>query len=141
MALKFRGAVRAAHVMAGHLARERLEDGEVLVPVPTHPARRRRRGFDHTTLLARALARRTGAPVSPCLRRGGRAERQLGSSRSRRLEAGRIVVTARGPVPDLAVLVDDVHTTGATLEACAATLRAAGSRNVRAITYTRRLTS
>jgi predicted amidophosphoribosyltransferase len=42
-------------------------------------------------------------------------------------------------VPDVAILVDDVHTTGATLDACARALRGAGAREVRAITYARTL--
>jgi predicted amidophosphoribosyltransferase len=140
-ALKFRGATRAAHVMAAHLAQHRFEPGEVLIPVPTHPSRRRRRGFDHSVVLALALSRRTGVELSTCLRRGGTPERQLGSSRSRRLEAGRIVLSVRGRAPLSAVLVDDVETTGATLKAAARALKAAGTRNVRAVTYTRRLRS
>jgi ComF family protein len=141
VALKFRAATRAAHVMAAHLAQHRFAPGEVLVPVPTHPLRRRHRGFDHAVVLARALSRRNGVEVVECLRRGGSAERQLGSSRSRRLQAGRIALEVRGAAPQSAVLVDDVHTTGATLEAAARALKAAGSRNVRAVTYTRRLAS
>lgn len=138
-ALKFRAATRAAHVMAAPLAQHRYPPGAVLVPVPTHPARRRARGFDHAALLARAVSRRTGLEVAPCLRRGGPADRQLGRSRSARLAAGRVVVGARGPVPRSAVLIDDVHTTGATLDACAAALLAAGAGAVTAVTYTRRL--
>lgn len=138
VALKFRGATRAARVMAAHLARSPLHPGEVLVPVPTHPSRRRTRGFDQAAVLARAVAGRTGVQVVPCLRRSGSAARQVGSSRAQRLASGRIVLDVRGRAPESVVLLDDVHTTGATLEACANALWEAGSRNVRALTYTRR---
>ncbi|MCW2950896.1 MAG: competence protein, partial [Conexibacter sp.] len=53
--------------------------------------------------------------------------------------AGRLALHAVGPVPRRAVLVDDVHTTGATFEACARALRAAGAEHVVAISYARAL--
>ncbi|MDP9384646.1 MAG: ComF family protein, partial [Actinomycetota bacterium] len=52
---------------------------------------------------------------------------------------GRLRIEARGIVPAHAVLVDDVHTTGATLDACARALRAAGTRHVTAMAYARTL--
>src|SRR5207244_945253 len=106
-----------------------LAEGAVLVPVPAAPGRRRRRGYDHAEVLARALARRTGLPVACPLHRSG-AARQLGAGRGARLAHGRIDVRARDPAPARAVLVDDVHTTGATLDACARALRAAGAESV-----------
>jgi len=48
-------------------------------------------------------------------------------------------VVARGPVPETATLVDDVHTTGATLDVCARALRHSGAREVCALTYSRTL--
>jgi predicted amidophosphoribosyltransferase len=113
--------------------------GVALVAVPAHPGRRRARGFDPAELLARALARRTGLPLVGALRRGGAPARQLGASRDVRLDARRLAFTARGPAPPTAVLIDDVHTTGATLAACAGALRQAGARRVVAITWARAL--
>jgi ComF family protein len=140
-ALKFSGALPLADAMAAAIAAGApagLIEAGTLVPVPAARGRRRRRGFDHADLLARALARRTGLPLArPLKRRGG--ARQLGAGRRERLAAGRLDVVASGPVPAVAVLVDDVHTTGATLAACARALRAGGAEDVRAVTYARAL--
>jgi predicted amidophosphoribosyltransferase len=142
-ALKFHRTLAAADVMAAHVAANAppaLLCGATLVPVPAPRDRRRARGFDHADLLARALARRTGAPVDACLRReGDGAARQLGASAARRRARGRLEVRCPAPAPAVALLVDDVHTTGATLDACARALREAGARRVAAVTYTRAL--
>lgn len=142
-ALKFRGALPVARLMAGQIAAgapRELLDGAALVPVPLHPARRRARGFDQAALLAVALGARTGRPVAACLRRGGAATRQLGAGRAQRRAAARgLELHVRGAVPQRALLVDDVHTTGATLDACARALRAAGAADVAAVSYARTL--
>jgi predicted amidophosphoribosyltransferase len=113
--------------------------GATLVAVPAHPSRARARGYDQAALLAAALARRTGAPLARPLRRGGPALRQLGASRAERLRRGRVAITATGAAPRRVVLVDDVHTTGATLDACARALRAAGCEHVTSVTWARAL--
>jgi predicted amidophosphoribosyltransferase len=138
-ALKFRhgrplAAVLAAHIAAG-LPRD-LAAGAVIVPVPAHPAHARGRGYDQAELLARELARRIEAPLGRPLRRRGPATRQLGAGRAERLRQGRIAITARA-APERVLLVDDVHTTGATLDACAHALRAAGTRHVSAVSWAR----
>jgi len=141
-ALKYRGALRVADGMAAAVAANAppgvLASG-TLVPVPLHPARRRRRGFNQAERLGRGLARRTGLPLSDCLeRRGGRGA-QVGRSRVDRDAAieGAVRLRASARAPPVAVLVDDVATTGATLEACANALRAGGAEKVRAVTYAR----
>ena len=142
-ALKFRGALGVADVMAAQVVatapRGLLQSPAVLVPVPTHAARRRARGFDHAEHLARALAERTGLEIARCLVRGGEPTRQAGSSRAARRAPGRIDVRVRGDPPMSVVLVDDVHTTGATLEACGGAVRRAGSYTVCAVAYARAL--
>ena len=113
--------------------------GIALVTVPAHPARRRARGFDPAELLARALARRTGLALVAALRRKAAPSRQLGADRETRTAAGRLAFEARGRAPRSAILVDDVHTTGATLSACADALKAAGAQRVVALTWARTL--
>jgi len=139
-ALKFHGRLPAAGLMAAQLAATAppgLLDGATLVPVPAHRARRRARGFDHADRLARALARRSGLPLAHPLRRTGSHARQVGAGRSARLAAAHATVGLCRAPPGTVALVDDVHTTGATLEACARALRDGGSQRVVALAYAR----
>jgi ComF family protein len=141
-ALKFARARPLTDVMAAQIAAcapPALLRCGTLVAVPAHPRRRRERGFDPAELLARALARRTGLPLERALRRDAAAARQLGASREQRREPRRLGFSAPGPVPESVVLIDDVHTTGATLDACSTALRCAGARSIVAITWARTL--
>jgi predicted amidophosphoribosyltransferase len=141
-ALKFRGAVALADDMAAAIVAgvpPELIERTALVPVPLHPSRRRRRGFNQAERLAGAIAARAGAPVADCLSRGGPRGTQMGRDHDERLAAlsGTISVRIGARPPPRALLVDDVVTTGATLLACAAALRAAGAEGVAAIAYAR----
>lgn len=143
-ALKFRGALPVAALMAAHIAanlpRElRARPCAALVPVPPQAVRARRRGFDPAGELVAALGPRLGLPLSVCLRRRDHAGRQVGSTRAQRRRGGRLAIELRAPPPPVALLVDDVHTTGATLDACARALVAGGCGEVVAVTYTRAL--
>jgi LSD1 subclass zinc finger protein len=142
-ALKFHGARTAADVMAAQIVAGApaglLRAGAVLVPVPSHPRHVRARGSDHARTLARLIGGRTGLPVACCLTRAGPAVRQVGSSRAARRANGRLRVQVRSRTPASAVLIDDVHTTGATLEACAIALLERGTERVSAIAYARAL--
>jgi len=141
--LKYQGAAGLADPLSAQIvanARAGLLDPRAtLVPVPLHPARRRRRGYNQAERLAVALARRSGLEVSDCLSRTGVATHQVGRGRVERLEglAGGIELRIGADAPRAAVLVDDVVTTGATLAACAAALRAAGTGGIEAVAYAR----
>jgi len=146
-ALKLGRAHPAADLMAAALVRgvpPGAGEQVALVPVPPVPARARRRGLDHAALLAAALGRRTGRPVVACLIRAGAGAGapagQVGARRGARLRGPAVRAAPGAPaLPARAVLVDDVHTTGATLDACARALRAAGTQRVEALTFCRTL--
>jgi predicted amidophosphoribosyltransferase len=111
--------------------------GGVVVAVPPARPRRRRRGFDPAGELAAALAASLDTEVVACLARRGSGH-QLGGRRAERIRhPPRIESIAASPRSVL--LIDDVLTTGATLTACAQALRAAGTKRIVALTFTRRL--
>jgi ComF family protein len=143
-ALKFRGAVAVADAMAAQIvanAPAALLEGAparaALVPVPLHPRRLRRRGYNQAGMIADALSRRTELEVADCLARSGSAATQVGRDRRERRAGPAGSVSARAAVPARVLLVDDVATTGATLAACAAAVRAAGALDVAAIAFAR----
>jgi len=136
--LKFCGATALAHTMAALVVANAPAGmlAGALVPVPAHPARRRRRPFNQAELIAEAIVARTHLPLLDRLRRTGPYRRQVGRGRTARLStAGSIEATGRSPPRVL--LVDDVVTTGATLGACAAALREAGAQRVAAVAFAR----
>jgi ComF family protein len=113
-----------------------LEDADCVVPVPLHHRRQRQRGFNQ----AAELAGRLGLRVTPALRRVRATPSQTDLPAARRHANVRdaFAVRRRTDIRGCCVvLVDDVSTTGATLEACARVLVNAGARDVRAITAAR----
>ena len=115
--------------------------GSLLVPVPSHILRERSRGYNQAELIAGMLTEHISAPVLRRVLLKVRSTRaQAGLSREERMENLRgafIVVDKRSVAGRDMILVDDVMTTGATLETCAAELMRAGARSVRAFTLAR----
>jgi len=135
------GERRLALVLAG-LAGDALVGwegwAEAVTWVPASPAAVVRRGFDHAELLARCLAARLDThPVRMLLCREGRDQRELGRDARRANAAGAFVARPGLAAPARVLLVDDVLTTGSTMDAAAARLREAGAVEVRAVAVAR----
>jgi ComF family protein len=147
-ALKYEGWRAAADGMAQRIARlawplDVLEERSALVPVPLSPARLRERGFNQSELIARGLASRWRIPVwANVVARARNTESQTRLAPGDRLRnvAGAFDVSTSAP-PSLRgahiVLVDDVVTTAATMNACAEALVARGVRIVSYVTFGR----
>lgn len=116
-----------------------LADVDALVPVPLYRGRQRARGYNQAELLARELARELGRPVETrWLVRIKDTPSQTGLTPSQREENVRGAFAARAKLDRKRILlVDDVCTTGATLNACARTLKRAGAGSVQAVTLAR----
>lgn len=136
--LKFTGAQR----MANDIARCFLTVGSptvrtMLVPLPTATSRVRQRGYDQAALLAKAYAKLSGQTYLPCLARLGQ-QHQRGANRQARLQqlhrAYRLKRATNVQDANI-ILVDDVVTTGASLQAAAQVLYLAGARSVDAIVF------
>lgn len=130
--LKYSGASRLAaplaELVAPTLDRLRPIVGTaVLVPVPIHAARLRERGYNQAELLARELGRLRSVAVADALVRRRPTTKQHRLNRAARLANLRAAFAAHGRAPPTVILVDDIITTSATLEACASALREAGS--------------
>jgi len=108
--------------------------GEVLVPVPLHRKRLRERGYNQSSLLARELGKLTSLPVvDDCLIRQRHAPPQTRTSTVDERQSNVADAFACGDqrLRDRQVLlIDDVSTSGATLDACAIALKAAGATSV-----------
>ena len=134
-ALKYTGASRLAPILAdlslptvNRLVS--ISGPAVLVPIPIHRERLAVRGYNQATLLAEGLARRRRLRVIAALRRVRPTTKQHRLNRVARLQNLRGAFSATGQVPPVAILVDDIITTTATLEACASVLREAGCEAV-----------
>jgi len=139
--LKYSNVQSVAVIMANFMTQILPESSSsLIVPVPTATSRLRRRGYDHTELIAASISRVIGVVKVSALVRLSQTS-QVGSRRSLRVsqlkDAYRIART--GSLVDAHVLlIDDVITTGATLESAAACLKDEGVKTVDAIVFAQR---
>lgn len=105
-----------------------------LVPVPLHKSKLRLRGYNQAERFAAGVGKSLNIPLAnQCVKRTKPTETQTGKSRSERLANVTGVFQAHKP-PTVAILVDDVLTTGATLESLALSLQAAGTEKIHILT-------
>jgi ComF family protein len=127
----------------GQAGREVLADADALVPVPLHWRRLWARRFNQSAMLAAAISRQTRVPVAAgALKRVKPTAQQVGLSRTERAanvqgafrvpDDGKAAVTGRR-----LVLIDDVLTSGATVDGCARALLRAGAANVDVLVFAR----
>jgi ComF family protein len=141
-ALKYDGRPTIARHLAARMHQsggDVLEDADCVVPVPLHGSRERARGFNQ----ARELARHLGLPVIDAVSRTRRTASQadLPAARRHANVRGAFVVRKGARIEGrTVVLVDDVSTTGATLNACAGPLFDAGAADVRALVAAKAVT-
>ncbi len=143
-ALKYRDRHEAGLVMARLMRRagaDILNTADVVIPVPLHRLRLWRRRYNQSAILARHICHASGKPFQPhLLQRRRRTQAQTGldlEERRRNVRNAFVVPEAHRPdiVGKAFVLIDDVRTTGATLESCTRALKAAGAARVDVLTF------
>lgn len=141
---KFARAKAAASVIAEQLDTRLpyFDRSTIVTYVPTASSRVRLRGYDHAALIARHFSERRGLQCTALLARTGQ-ERQVGSGRTARYaQASRDyeVVSIKTAKDQTILLLDDVLTTGATIESCGALLKRAGAKQVVAAVFAQKIT-
>lgn len=135
--LKSYGAQEAALIMAEAMSKYLPEGRCYVVPIPTASSRVRQRGYNQAKLLTRELSKFGNSAVLDCLVRHGQAH-QVGAGREQRVHQLSGAFRLKSPLlirNAHIILVDDVVTTGATLEVVAELLKHAGAARVDAITF------
>jgi len=143
-ALKYRGASDILNPLAGRMAeswRHHRMQSDVLVPVPLHANREAKRGYNQAALVAKAIGRQVGLPIAGealvRVRDTASQTRLNRDERKRNVDAAFTCVTCAPFAGKHVTLVDDVATTGATLDACATVLLACSAQTVNAFTLAR----
>lgn len=142
LGLKYGRRTGHARIAALLMRRHVPQDADLLVPVPLHRGRLWSRGYNQAGLIAAALSRATGVAHDPLLLERARATpslRGLSGAARRRAVAGafRLDAARAGVAGRRVVLVDDVHTSGATADACVAVLLAGGAASVTVLAWAR----
>lgn len=140
---KYNGLTALADPLGGLMSvywQDHPQPVDIVVPVPLHPARKRERGFNQAALLASAFARRAGLPLEEktLIRQKDTSPQVDLNAQERKENVHNAFRCLDGSVEGKSVLlIDDVCTTGATLEACAVALKEGGAHQVQALTLAR----
>jgi len=118
-----------AELITKTLEKEEMPAETVIVPVPARPGKIRKTGWDQVEYLAKILEKGKGLYVSRCLKRlSSKSQKELDRKSRQTNLKGRIIPKKQSP--KTAVIIDDVTTTGSTLDACALALKDAGAQTV-----------
>ncbi len=134
-------AAPLSQLLAEYLGSHPLK-GEIIIPVPLHPKRLRERGYNQASLLAKELSTLVGLPVleDTLIRvKDAVPQARTGSAIERRRNVQDAFSCHRGLEGKQILLVDDVCTTGATLDVCATALKGAGASSVWGLTVAREM--
>lgn len=139
--LKYEGKTRISEVIAA-LMEDRLRNEslkiDAIVPVPIHPNKLKARGFNQSLLIAEALGERLGKPVADCLERVKETKEQYNLDRSHRflniVDAFSVKLLYNMNKHSSILLVDDIYTTGSTVNECSRVLKKAGVKTIYVIT-------
>ncbi len=141
--LKYRGRIALAEPLGDLMALYWMQypmPADIVVPVPLHSARLRERGYNQAALLAREMARRVGLAVDEQVlvrRRATAPQVELNARQRKENVRAAFHCSDDGLTGKRVLLIDDVCTTGATLEACAVALYEGGACGVQALTLAR----
>ena len=131
--LKFHGRINYARSFAELMISSGLDFSryDVVTCVPMTEKARRKRGYNQSELLGRALAKQVSLPYEPLLKKVKENRRQRSLTKKERMHNVKDVYESSGDTADRRILlVDDILTTGATLSECAAVLYQAGASHV-----------
>ena len=136
--------VKAAYRPLAELLFESLPDvpgSPIIIPVPTAPRNIRVRGYDHMALIAKGLSRLSGWEVSPLLQRTNNVTQHFAKTAAeRKRQAEKFFSIRKNPEPHrLYIIIDDIATTGATLDAAVHCLKSAGAKTVYTATIAKQI--
>ena len=131
------GAVYAEELYRHYGSWVKQTGAGMLVPVPVHPARYRRRGYNQAEILARHFGKLSGLPVGTEMiarMKDTRPQKELSAGERKRNLAGAFSVGRQvrelNQIPECVIIMDDIYTTGSTMEACSAVLKETGIRRI-----------
>lgn len=119
------------------LSRWELDHRFTIMAIPMHPIDQVIRGFNQTEIFVKKLAQKSGLGISRALKKPIKTKHQAGLKRTERLKNLELPYQVCGTVPERVILIDDIHTTGATLNAASRALKIAGSKEIIALTLCR----
>ena len=131
------GKLWAAYIKSNRVLTPSLENSPILVPLPMHPKKQRERGFNQAEILATAVSESLNIPAAPVLVRTMDTPPQSGLHPSLRAENVKGVFAVQANINTEGkhyILVDDIFTTGASLNECAIALKKSGAAQVSCMT-------